>query len=252
MHARLFDHPDPRRLDLRASLRAVPQQWLVRLHLQRVAVPVQVVVDVSISMRFGTGGTKLDLAADFVQALGYSAFRAGDQVGMLAFDHDAREDLFVPARHGRVVGDEMAALLRQCIELPQTMRGDAAVACTLDRLAGSRGLVFFVSDFHWPLTRLDAAMERLVRARVVPIVIWHKAEIEPPVAGRFLPVCDMETGSQRALWLRPRLAQQWQENVARRRAELKAAFGRSGAYPFFVEGAFDAEALSRHFLETTP
>ncbi|BBU32363.1 DUF58 domain-containing protein (plasmid) [Burkholderia sp. THE68] len=250
MHARLFDHPDPRRLDLRASQRSVPQQWLVRLHLQRVAVPVQVIVDVSASMRFGTDRTKLDLAADFVEALGYSAFRAGDQVGMLGFDHEAREDLFVPPRHGRAAGDEMAALLRHCVPSPHTANGDAGLARTLDRLAGRRGLVFLVSDFHWPLTRLDAALDRLVSARVVPIVIWDKAEIEPPDAGRFLPVRDMETGGKRTLWLRPRMVEQWRENVARRRVELKAALGRRGAHPFFVEGAFDAEALSRHFLES--
>jgi uncharacterized protein (DUF58 family) len=256
MHARLFDHPDPRRLDLRASQRAVPQQWLVRLHLQRVAVPVQVVVDVSASMGFGTAITKLDLAAGFVEALGYSAFRAGDQVGMLAFDVRPREDLFVPARHGRAVGDEMAALLRKAMP-PRGSSGthgaheDTALARTLDRLAGRRGLVFLVSDFHWPLTRLDAALDRLVSARVVPIVIWDRAEIEPPADGRFLPTRDMESGGKRTLWLRPRIVQQWRENVASRRAELKAAFGRHGAYPFFIEGAFDAEALTRHFMETT-
>src|SRR6202051_141067 len=47
MHARLFDHPDPRRLDLRASLRAIPAEWLVRVHFQRVAGPGGVVGGVS-------------------------------------------------------------------------------------------------------------------------------------------------------------------------------------------------------------
>ncbi|MGC2040842.1 MAG: MxaS protein, partial [Paraburkholderia caledonica] len=42
MHGRLFDYPDPRRIDLRASVRAARSEWLVRVHLQRAAVPVQV------------------------------------------------------------------------------------------------------------------------------------------------------------------------------------------------------------------
>ncbi|AQH02904.1 MxaS protein [Burkholderia sp. KK1] len=251
MHARLFDHPDPRRLDLRASQRAVPPQWLVRLHLQRVAVPLQVVADVSESMHFGAGRTKLDRAADFVEALGYSAFRAGDQVGMLAFDHRVREDLYMPPRHGRAVGDDMAAALRGVVSSPQNTHDGTVLVRTLDRLAGRHGLVFLVSDFHWPLALLDAALHHLVSARVVPIVIWDPAETEPPDTGRFLPVRDMETGGKRVLWLRARVIERWRANVAARRAELKQAFGRHGAYPFFVEGAFDADALSRHFLETT-
>ncbi|WP_244831538.1 DUF58 domain-containing protein [Caballeronia sp. TF1N1] len=251
MHARLFDHPDPRRLDLRASQRSVPPQWLVRLHLQRVAVPVQVVVDVSASMLFGAERSKLDLAADFVEALGYSAFRAGDQVGMLAFDEQEREDLFMPARHGRGIGDDMAALLRGFEGVSHATPKNAGLERALERLAGRRGLVFLVSDFHWPLDRIDTALDRLVSAQVVPMVIWDTAEIEPPAQGRFLSVRDLETGRNRTLWLRARVVRQWRDNVAKRRHDLKTAFGRRGAYPFFVEGAFNAEALSRHFLETS-
>jgi uncharacterized protein (DUF58 family) len=254
MHARLFDHPDPRRLDLRASQRAVPPQWLVRLHLQRVAVPVQVVVDVSASMRFGAHRPKLDLAAEFVEALCYSAFRAGDQVGLLGFDQQVREDLFMPARHGRGVGDEMAQRLRSCaLSSEATARTSPAAGLVraLERLAGRRGLVFLVSDFHWPLDLLDAALDRLVHARVVPMVVWDRAETEPPAAGRFLQVRDIEDGKRRALWLRPATAQQWRDNVAKRRVDLGAVLRKRGVFPFFLEGAFDAEALSRYFLETT-
>src|SRR5689334_19156363 len=85
-HMKLYDRPDPRRLDLRASLSNIGGDWLVRVHRQRAAISVQVLVDVSSSMRFGSPAAKLDVVADFVEALGPSAFRLGDSVGMLAFD----------------------------------------------------------------------------------------------------------------------------------------------------------------------
>jgi len=59
-HTSLFRRPDPRRLDLRASLRrvaALDDDWLVRVHRQRASVPVHLVVDVSASMQFGTTST---------------------------------------------------------------------------------------------------------------------------------------------------------------------------------------------------
>src|SRR5690349_23635828 len=80
-HASLYDRPDPRRLDLRASLRDLGGGWLVRINRQRAGIAVHVVVDVSSSMRFGSGKTKLEVAADFVEALGHSAFRVGDALG---------------------------------------------------------------------------------------------------------------------------------------------------------------------------
>src|SRR4029453_5688588 len=95
-HASLYDRPDPRRLDLRASLRDVRGDWLVRVSRQRAAVAVQVVVDVSASMEFGTTRWKREVAADFVEAGGASAFRVGDALGMAAFDERERDELFVP------------------------------------------------------------------------------------------------------------------------------------------------------------
>ncbi|RZF27393.1 DUF58 domain-containing protein [Paraburkholderia sp. UYCP14C] len=271
MHGRLFDYPDPRRLDLRASLRAARDEWLVRVHLQRVAVPVIVIVDVSASMQFGTRKTKLEVAADFVEALGHSAFRVGDRLGMLAFDSGERDDLFMPARTGRGTGSLLASMLRECAgdtgglavdrhgdreaeSQPERHASHAPVEglrrCAI-RLAGRQALVFVVSDFHWPLARLSPVLDMLVHACVVPMVVWDAAEITPPHHASLLAVNDAETGEERRVWLSRGVRERWHEGVARRRDELAAVFGARGIRPFYVEGAFDPEAMSRYFLEVT-
>lgn len=291
MHGRLFDYPDPRRIDLRASVRAARSEWLVRVHLQRAAVPVQVLVDVSASMRFGTRRSKLQVAADFVEALGYSAFRAGDPLGMLAFDSGARDDLFMPPRSGRGIGNLLAGMLRESADAGADtgLRMDAGASLSaaaasgkrsangnrngsgdgsgrgkpngtssgsvgaLQRiastLAGRQTLVFLVSDFHWPLTALPAVLDLLVHAYVVPIVVWDAAEIAPPAGGPLLAVRDAESGARRTLWLSAGARERWHEGVARRRAELSQMFGKRAMQPFYIEGAFDPEAMSRYFLE---
>jgi uncharacterized protein (DUF58 family) len=249
MHARLFDHPDPRRVDLRASLRAIPAEWLVRVHLQRVAVPVYGVIDVSASMHFGQVRSKLEVAADFVTALGYSAFRAGDQVGMLAFDAAEREDLYSPARHGQGVGDVMAGMLRDAATQPGVAGGVDGLERSVAKLAGRQGIIFIVSDFHWPLTRLPKILDTLTHAYVIPMIVWDRSEIEPPEYGALLAVDDAETGGRRTLWLRDKTRHDWRNAVALRRAEINRIFDKRGMRPFYVQGAFDAEALSRYFLE---
>jgi uncharacterized protein (DUF58 family) len=271
MHGRLFDYPDPRRLDLRASLRAARGEWLVRVHLQRVAVPVFAIVDVSASMRFGAPRTKLQVAADFVEALGHSAFRVGDRLGMLAFDTGERDDLYMPARTGRGTGSLLAGMLRECAgemagevgdrragPMPNgaTTRqtGPASVEalrrCAV-RVAGRQALVFVVSDFHWPLAQLSPVLDMLVHACVVPMVVWDAAEIAPPQHASLLAVNDAESGEERRVWLSRGVRERWREGVARRRAELADVFGARGMLPFYVEGGFDPQALSRYFLEMT-
>jgi len=248
-HMRLLDNPDPRRLDLRASLRNVRQEWLVRVHRQRAAVTVHAVVDVSASMHFGAGASKLAVAADFVEGLGHSAFRAGDPVGLLAFDAVERTDLFVPARHGRGAGEAMASALRGCIARDDGVAGADGLARAVERLAGRKGLVFLLSDFHWPLDALPAIFGQLAHAFVVPVVIWDPAETTPPAANGLLALRDAESGHRRTLWLRPGVRQAWRDAVTARRAVLADLFGAHGLRALHMSGAFDGEAVSRYFLE---
>ena len=247
-HMSLYDRPDPRRLDLRASLRDLSGNWLVRVHRQRASAPVHAIVDVSASMAFGARQTKLQVAADFVEALGQSAGRVGDAVGMAAFDAAERADLFVPAVVSRGIGALMASVLRQA---EPAARGFEGLEAAVLRIAGRRGLVFLVSDFHWPLERLNAILDLLAHAYVVPIIVWDPAEIEPPALDALAPLRDAESGARRTLWLRPKLRSQWRDAVARRRSELDGLFAARAIRPFYVVGAFDAEAMSQYFLEAS-
>ncbi len=249
-HARLHDRPDPRRLDLHASLRSLHGEWLVRVHRQPAATSVHLLVDVSASMRFGARSSKLDVAADFVQSLGWSAARAGDALGLVAFDANERADLYRPARRGRGVGDELAELLRRCDS--SRAGGVGGLEPAVLRLAGRAGLVFLLSDFHFALERLGALLDRLAPALVVPMVVWDPAEAEPPAAQAIAPLRDAESGRLRTLWLRPALRERWRERVAARQAELDALFARHLLRPFHCRGRFDADAMSRHFLELRP
>lgn len=283
-HRNLYDYPDPRRLDLRASLRTLQGEWLVRVNRQRTGTTVRALVDVSASMSFGASRPKLHVVADLIEALGVSAFRVGDAVGMLAFDTVERTELFMPARASRGMGTIMAAALREWRPHPQRGGGsspspggpqlriggsqhdrpgiphaprsshglpdpfDGLEDCA-SRLAGQQALVFLISDFHWPLSPLNTALDLMSHATVIPIVVWDPAETHPPTEGGLASLSDLESNSRRTLWLRPKLRDDWQHSVERRRAEIDEFFHARTLRPFYLEGAFDADALSRYFFE---
>jgi hypothetical protein len=218
----------------------------VRVNRQRAAVPVHVIVDVSASMGFGSPRPKLQRIADFVEALGRSAFGVGDALGMAAFDEHERMDLLVPALLSRGTGALMATLLREAVARGRNAGG---LSEAIQRHAGRAELIFLVSDFHWPLEQLEPVLDLLSHAFVVPMVVWDHAEIAPPEQPGLLSVWDMESQSQRMLWMRPKLRARWLEAVARRRWEIAERFARRNIRPFHVEGEFDGEAMSRYFLE---
>jgi uncharacterized protein (DUF58 family) len=243
---RLYDRPDPRRLDLRASLRNIQQEWLVRVNRQQASIAVHAVVDVSTSMSFGSARSKLQVAADFVEALGQSAFRVGDSFGMLAFDSRERIDLYVPALVSRGMGETMAGMLRgtSC-----TGGNAGGLTDAIQSLAGRKGLVFLVSDFHWPLEGMTTALDALVHSFVVPVVVWDPAEVQPPSSEGLALLRDVESGSQRTLWMRPKMRELWRESTAARTKEIAQYFAGRGMRPFHITGEFDSEAMSKYFFE---
>jgi uncharacterized protein with von Willebrand factor type A (vWA) domain len=253
-HRRLFERPDPRRLDLRASLaqRALAGDWLVRVNRQRAGITVQLLADVSASMHFGAdpAATKLRRVAAFAESLGHSAARLGDAVGLTPFDGRRREDLLVPPSRHRGLALQMAARLREATPAAGPQDGARGLADALAHLPGRPSLVFLASDFHWPLERLPALLDQLSGSHVVPVLVWDAAETEPPAGNGLAMLSDAENGHRRTLWLRPSLRQRWREAVAQRRDTLRQLFTRRGLRPFEMGPHFEPAALSKHFLES--
>ncbi|WP_374341808.1 DUF58 domain-containing protein [Methyloversatilis sp.] len=245
-HQTLFDRPDPRRLDLRASIRDPEGRWLVRVNRQRAGIPVYLVADVSASMAFGSGDSKLERLAQFALSLGDSVFRTGDALGMLAYDGSERTDLMLAPMHSRGAGPMMSdSLSRARADQPST----AGILEACARIAGRQALVFLASDFHAPLQQTSAALDLLSHAHVVPMVVWDEVEAHAPEGDGLLALRDVETGGRRGLWLRPQIRRRWADAFAQRRDALDALFSSRGVRPFYMTGRFDADAMSRYFFE---
>lgn len=248
-HARLMDQPDPRRLDLRASISNIQKEWLVRVNQQRAAVAVTAIVDVSATMHFGSPTSKITVAADFLEALGYSAGGLGDSVGLYAFDENMRSDLTLPPRYGRGTGQNMATTIRA--SKPTTSGAatiDALTRC-VDTVAGKSALIFIVSDFHFPIAQLERLLDPLAGALVVPIVIWDRAEVAPPSGKRLLSVRQIGGKNHRHIWLSQQKRSEWHNNVAHRRSQIAQVFAARDERPFYITRGFNAEKLSRYFME---
>ncbi len=111
--------------------------------------------------------------------------------------------------------------------------------------------MFLVSDFHFELDGpdgLDAVLDSLAPHDIAPVVLWQPGEFALSAAHGLAQVREPESGTVRWLWWRPALRERWQAALAARREALLAAFRRRRLDPLFVEGAFDADAVTRHFL----
>jgi len=244
-HALLTDVPDARRLDLHASLRDPFANWIVRVHSQRQSIPVSLVADLSASMDFEGAQRRLDVLADFAESLAWSAWRTGDSFGFIGCDERVRVELTVPQTRTRGAGTGLAQALRGW---HATGRSAHALRDAHRHLPRRRALVFLASDFHLPLAELDAVLASLAHHVLVPVVLWQPAEFGPGAAHGIAEVQDPESGERRWLWWRPALRERWRAAHDARREALAALFRRHRLDPLVIEGGFDADAVTRHFL----
>lgn len=251
-----MENPNPRRIDLRATVRTVPRQLMSRAYHERGAVAVYAIIDMSASMRFTGNGEKHQLMADIAASAAWSALRSGDSFGLVACDNIVRSDLFEPPTHRRGLADEIRTKLlaeqqkTNSTETATTPPSASALPLAAQQLRQKRSLVFLISDFHLPDALLNKTLNSLAPHDVVPLVLWDSAEYSNIPAWGWARVRDMEGGGDRSLFLRPSLVRLIKACYAERRKNIIAQCSKAGTRaPFFIEDTFNAERLTHHLLE---
>jgi uncharacterized protein (DUF58 family) len=242
----LNDHPDPRRLDLRATLRDPYQRLWVRDFKQNSALKVYVLADVSASMAYRGRHDKFELMRRITMTLAHSAWRAGDRFGMFAADEQLRRELSLPARINKGAAEWLD---RRMSGFQPQGRSALGLLQAVPQLPGKRALVFLISDFCWPQADTRAILRALTHHEVVPVVLWDAAEYRDIPSWGLARLRDSESGRSRYLWLRPKLRDKLRAAYQQRREELRQLCREAGRRPFFVEDDFDAAQLTRYFLE---
>lgn len=237
-------YPDPRRLDLRASVTDPFETWRVRLYEQRSAIAVYALADLSGSMDFRGAHPKMAVLADFIEGLAASVHRSGDALGLLAAGERLHPEFCLPLSRLPGPAFQLAAKLRRFRPHVSDCRGLAQAG---RRLPGRRCLVFLLSDFHWPLSQIRDLLAGLSRHDMVPVVLWDEGEALPGASG-LARLADLEGGGQRLMLLRPALRERLAERLRQRRERLVRLFRQFGREPLFLTHGFDADRVTRYFL----
>ena len=243
-HTSLLNYPDPRRIDLRQTLRDPMEQVYVRLFNQKSATPVYVICDLSGSMNFGAKERKIRKAADIAESIARSASRNGDPFGFVGFDEIVREDWISTQSFKSQRTIELAERLKEFHPAPVSGAGITDVWRFLPR---ERSLVFMISDFHMPMSQLEESLSNLTRHHIVPVVLWDGDEYTNLPEHGITAVTDPETGAKRTLFLRKDFHNRIIAAFEARREEIYKLFMQFDMPPFYVEGDFDADRLTEYF-----
>jgi uncharacterized protein (DUF58 family) len=243
-HTTLVAYPDPRRIDLRQTLRDPMEQVYVRLFNQKSATPVFAICDLSGSMNFGSKERKIRKAADIIESIAQSVSRNADPFGFIGFDDIVREDWISTVSFKPQRAIEMAEALKNYH--PEAKSG-AGIKDVWRYLPRERSLIFLISDFHIPMPALEEALSNLTRHHIVPVVLWDSDEYKTMPEFGISMVTDPETGARRTLFLRKTYRDRIIAAFEARRAAIYKQFMQFDMPPIYIEGAYDADAFTEYF-----
>lgn len=244
-HAPLIDAPDPRRFDVRASLRDPFEQIQVRVYRQSSSIPIYVIADLSASMSFVGANAKMNVLAELVAGLSYSSYRTGDRFGFIGCADLRSNPWWLPSTMNRAAGIELAEQLRTW--QPQGNNSEGLLKAA-ELIGTRRALVFLVSDFHFPRALLEQILGSLAHHDVVPALLWDRYEFEQLPRFGLARVMDRETGHSRLLLMRPTLRKRIEREFALRRERLTDVFCRYGRLPLVLQDGFDADEVTHYFF----
>lgn len=240
-HTTLLRYPDPRRIDLRVTLRDPMEEIHVRQFSQRAAIDLVALVDLSGSVGFGH---RMQVIADFCAVMASSAHKVGDAFGVIGCGAHVREDVLIPPTRRRGLAQQVRAVLGAATPGGESSAGLIEGA---RRLPGKRCLVFLISDFLIPLGVAERILAALWRHDVVPVILCESSD-EPqwPRSG-LLQLRDLETGRQQLVVLRPSLVEAWQRARREHEVEMQRLFDRYGRTPLRLQSPLDLDRVTRYW-----
>ena len=239
----LLEYPDPRRIDLRQSLRDPFEALHVRRFEEKSQIGVTMLVDVSGSMAFEGRARKMALVAELAQVFATAVRRAGDTFALYAADDVVRDELGSLPTRSRAGQEEMVAALRAFV--PQA-RGASALVDAARKVGRKRNLVIVVSDFLLPEAELESLFEALSGHDVLPIrLVDSRESVDLPSWG-LMELSDLETGRRRLVAMRPSLKAEWQRRIEARRSFFQSLAARYGRQPFEITDRIRWDRLGAH------
>jgi uncharacterized protein (DUF58 family) len=245
-HSNLLDYPDPRRIDLRQTIRDPLEQIYVRIFNQRSATPAVIVSDLSSSMNFGIEKTKLRFASEISTVIANSVTTRSDAIGFIGFNDQTETEWWAPISYRPHRTNLLIEKLKNYQPKNSSHQGIKRV-CQV--LPNDHTLVFLISDFHMPISDIEESLSKLAKHTVIPIVLWSKAEYKDLPNFGIMNLNDPESGESTTLFLRKKLKAKIIEKFEQRKVQLQNIFLKYDSPPFFVEDKFDPLAMTQYFNE---
>jgi len=238
------DHPDLTRLDIKNSITDPYENIFVKTYNLNNPINLIALCDTSSSMSVVKKNNVI--VKDLSKIIAASAIEQGDKFSMLCYNDVITNKFMLEP------GDNLQYINQWIdeVELNSNKSSSNAAEDINKYLPEEKSLIFWISDFHYPLGKIEKILSHLSSHHVIPLFISSEGEIKRLPRYGFRKFIDSESNIEHEIFLRPSIKEKILDDYKNTKDKIFQIFSKKQLKQIVVKEQIDIENIQKYFVST--
>ena len=238
------DHPDLARLDIKNSITDPYENIFVKTYNLNNPINLIALCDTSSSMSVVKKNNVI--VKDLSKIIAASAIEQGDKFSMLCYNDVITNKFMLEP------GDNLQYINQWIdkVELNSNKSSSNAAEDINKYLPEEKSLIFWISDFHYPLGKIEKILSHLSSHHVIPLFISSEGEIKRLPRYGFRKYIDSESNIEHEIFLRPSIKEKILGDYKNTKDKIFQIFSKTQLKQIVVKEQIDIKDIQKYFIST--
>ena len=238
------DHPDLTRIDIKNSITDPYENIFVKTYNLNNPINLIALCDTSSSMSVVKNNN--EILRDLSKMIAASAIEQGDRFGMICYN-DIITNNFVlePGNNLQFINQWI-----DDVKLNLNKSSNNAAKQINKYLPEDKSLIFWISDFHYPLAEIEKILNHLSNHHVIPLFISSEGEIKRLPKYGFRKFIDSEMNVEHEIFLRPSIKEKILVDYKETKDKIFQIFSKKQLKQIVINEQIEIENIRKYFVST--
>ena len=238
------DHPDLSHIDIKNSITDPFENIYVKTYNLNNPINLLSLCDISSSVFVNNKNNAL--VKNLSKIIARSAIGQGDKFSMLCYNDYIKNNYALGPENNLQFIDQWI----DKIKLNLDKSSSEGIKKINKYLPEEKSLIFWISDFHYPLDKINSILNQLSNHHVIPVFISSESEINSLPRYGFRKFIDSELNLEQEIFLRPSIKLQLLRDYNDIKGKIFNIFSKNHLKQIIINESIDMESIQKYFMGT--
>ena len=236
------DHPDLSHIDIKNSITDPFENIYVKTYNLNNPINLLSLCDISSSVFVNNKNNAL--VKNLSKIIARSAIGQGDKFSMLCYNDYIKNNYALGPENNLQFIDQWI----DKIKLNLDKSSSDGIKKINKYLPEEKSLIFWISDFHYPLDKINSILNQLSNHHVIPVFISSESEINSLPRYGFRKFIDSELNLEQEIFLRPSIKLQLLRDYNDIKGKIFNIFSKNHLKQIIINESIDMESIQKYFM----